>query len=80
MLPNTAIKTVNHNISSISNWVSCYGITWNNAKSAMVLPHVDLDLSYSVALWVTSTTVTIKTGQNRNEFANCYVTLEYTKT
>lgn len=80
ILPNSANKTVNHNVSGISNWVSFYGITWNNAKTAMILPHVDLDSSYSVALWVTSTAITIKTGQNRNEFANCYVILEYTKT
>ena len=80
MLPNSANKTVNHNVSGISDWVSFYGITWNNAKTAMILPHVDLDSSYSVALWVTSTAITIKTGQNRNEFSNCYVILEYTKT
>lgn len=80
MLPNNTVKTVNHNVSGISDWVSFYGITWNNAKTSMVLPHVDLDPSYSVALWVTSTAITIKTGQNRNEFSECYVILEYTKT
>lgn len=80
MLPNNTNKVVNHNISGISNWVSFYGITWNNEKTAMKLPHVDLVTSYSVALWVTSTVITIGTGQNRNEFANCYVVLEYTKT
>ena len=80
MLPNSANKTVNHNVSGISDWVSFYGITWNNAKTSMVLPHVDIDPSYSVALWVTSTAITIKTGQNRNEFSECYVILEYTKT
>lgn len=79
-LPNSATKTVNHNVSGISNWVSFYGIAWNNANTAMILPHVDLDSTYSVALWVTSTVITIKTGQNRNEFLNCYVILEYTKT
>jgi len=80
MLPNNTVKTVNHNVSGISDWVSFYGITWNNAKTSMVLPHVDFDSSYSVALWVTSTAITIKTGQNRNEFSECYVILEYTKT
>lgn len=79
-MPNNTAKKVNHNISGVSNWVYLTGITWTNTNTVMTLPHVDIDNSYSVALWCDATAVTIKTGQNRNEFSNCYVTLEYTKT
>lgn len=80
ILPNNNRKDINHNISGISNFVSFYGITWNNSKTSMILPHVDvLDSSYSVALWLTTTSIVIVTRQNRSEFSNCYVVIEYTK-
>lgn len=79
-LPNNDRKTVNHGISSISSWVSIQGVAWESSKSAVPLPHVDTDNSYSIALWVTSTAIVIKTAQDRTPFTSCYVTLEYTKT
>lgn len=79
-MPNNDRKAVNHGISSISSWVSIQGVAWESSKNAIPLPHVDTDNSYSIALWVTSTAIIIKTAQNRSSFASCYVTLEYTKT
>ena len=79
-MPNSDRKAVNHGISSISSWVSIQGVAWESSKNVVPLPHVDTDNSYSIALWVTSTAITIKTAQNRSSFTSCYITLEYTKT
>ena len=80
MLPNNTMKTVNHNVSGISDWVSIKGVAWESTKNAIPLPHVDTDNSYSVALWSTPTAIVIKVGQDRSSFTSCYVILEYTKT
>lgn len=80
-LPNASAKSVVHNISNLDHFVRVEGIAWTATKPAVSLPFASPNqLVGAISLLATSTGIDISTGNDRREFANCYVTLWYTKT
>ena len=72
-------KSVAHNISNL-DWVTdIYGIAKSSAGNFYSLPRVSHnDVNTQIGLQVTSTNVVLDVGNNAN-FADSYVTIEYTK-
>lgn len=80
-LPNAASKSVVHNITNLDHFVRVEGIAWTSSKASVHLPFASPNqLAGAISLLATSTGIDISTGNDRREFANCYVTLWYTKT
>lgn len=80
-LPNASAKHVDHNITNLDHFVKAEGIAWTASKAAVSLPFASPNqLVGAISLLATSTGIDINTGNDRREFANCYVTLYYTKT
>lgn len=80
-LPNASAKSVAHNITNIDNFVKVEGIAWTSSKAAVHLPFASPNqLAGAISLLATNIGIDISTGNDRREFANCYVTLWYTKT
>lgn len=77
-LPNATSKSVSHGISNIENIIKFEG--WASDGSSWVpLPLVATDYTYSVQVSVSSTQITLATGQNRSNYSSSYITLYYTK-
>lgn len=80
-LPNASAKSVVHNIANLDHFVKVEGIAWTATKPAVSLPFASPNqLVGAISLLATSTGIDISTGNDRREFANCYITLWYTKT
>ena len=80
-LPNAASKEVAHNISNISNIVSCVGQAFDSSGASIPLPFQNVDTaSQGVSIYANITIVKLITGIDRSSLANSYVTLCYTKT
>ena len=81
VLPNASAKSVTHNITNIDHFVKVEGIAWTASKAAVHLPFASPNqLVGAISLLATNTGIDISTGNDRREFANCYITLWYTKT
>lgn len=81
VLPNASAKSVPHNITNLDHFVKVEGIAWTSTKAAVHLPFASPNqLIGAISLLATSTGIDISTGNDRREFANCYITLWYTKT
>lgn len=79
-LPNNTSKSVNHNISNLSQIVKTEGVAISSAGS-MPLPQASpVNTNYSTSLTPNSTQITIRTGTSEFTSYNAYVTLYYTKT
>jgi hypothetical protein len=80
-LPDTSAKSVAHNITNLDHFVKVEAVAWTSSKAAAHLPFASpILLGGAISLLATSTGIDISTGADRQEFANCYVTLWYTKT
>lgn len=80
-LPNASAKHVDHNITNLDHFVKAEGIAWTASKAAVSLSFASPNqLVGAISLLATSTGIDINTGNDRREFANCYITLYYTKT
>ena len=82
-LPNTAAKTVAHNITV--NTGTTFTRIYANASDTtgfnyIPIPYASPTLANNIELSVNATNVTITTGSNRSNFNICYVVLEYIKT
>lgn len=82
-LPNTATKSVAHNITCNSG--TTFTRIYATASDTTGLNYVPIPYASTTAvaddieLYVDSTNVNIKTGSNRSNFNVCYVVLEYLK-
>jgi len=77
-LPNTAGKSVTHNISNINIITSMSGTSWNDAGKKIPLPTVSL--SYPISVSADKSKISITTSSDRSDFKNSNVIIEYTKT
>ena len=80
-LPNTAEKSVAHNITDIS---SAYSFTRMYAVASdttgmnyIPIPYASPTLANNISLRADATNVYIETGSDRTAFNKCYVVLEY---
>ena len=82
-LPNNERKTVDHNISSIDKFIKVEGIATrsDDTKFSQSLPlvYMNSESTYNTTLGVDTTSVEIRTTEDRSMF-KAYVTIEYTKT
>ena len=83
-LPNTATKTVAHNIPNIATvdftFTRIYGAASDTTgKTFIPLPYASNTAGASIELSVDATNVIITTGSNRTNYNVCYVVLEYIK-
>lgn len=81
-LPNTASKTVAHNLSITNGYTftRIYGAASNTTGTTYIpLPYSSPVLANNIELSVDATNVTITTGSNRTSFTTTYVVLEYIK-
>lgn len=80
-LPNTALKSVAHNIDEIDSNVTftrIYGAASDGtALSFIPIPFASPVLTENIKITVNNTNVNITTGSNRASYTNCYVVLEY---
>ncbi len=81
-LPNTATKSVAHNIAPTASYsfVKIYGCSTNPSTSYIPLPYASPVLTNNIELNADATNVTITTGSNRSAYTITYVILEYIKT
>lgn len=78
-LPNTATKSVAHNIGASFTVVSCYGAANDpSTPRAFPLPFVSTSFaSNQISVTVDSTNVNVITGANRTAFTASWIILEY---
>ena len=79
-LPNTATKSVAHNIPITAQYTftRIYGAASDaTGKTYIPLPYASPVLVNNIELSVTATNVVITTGSNRSNYNVCYVILEY---
>ena len=81
-LPNTALKQVRHNISSLDTIVNIQGIAHRSANNESFqignAANPLSGLAASIAITVNDSTINITTGSNRTNMT-AYITLYYTK-
>jgi len=79
-LPNTATKSVAHNITFTSNFsiTRLYGAATDPAGLNYIpLPYASPTDAQNIALNCDGTNVNITTGNDRTAFTKCYVVIEY---
>ncbi len=82
-LPNTAAKSVAHNITitSSTTFTRIYAAASDTTSNNYIpIPYASPTLANNIQLDVSATNVTITTGSNRTNFNVCYVILEYMQT
>ena len=81
-LPNTAAKSVNHNIvvTAMTSFTKIYACATNPGTAFIPIPYASPVLANNISIDVNATQVTITTGSNRTAFTTCYVILEYLQT
>lgn len=80
-LPNATTKNVNHNISSISNVINIEGFAKYTSGITIFIPNVNTKtVGSGISISVSTTQITIDTGNTDRSGANAYITLYYTKT
>ena len=77
-LPNTASKTVSHNITNLDFVISCYGFAKYDVYR-ITLPNAGVTTESSIEVYADDTNIIILAGNNRSIYSG-YITLEYTKT
>lgn len=81
-LPNTDTKTVAHNISNIDKVLSVTGFACSyrpTGDAFIPLPFVDTSDVYLIGTWVNGGNIMIRSGSDRTNYTESYVTLYYTK-
>lgn len=81
-LPNTATKTVAHNLTITTNWTltRIYGAASDTTGIAYLpLPYASTVLVNNISVDVDTTNVSITTGANRSNYNASYIILEYIK-
>lgn len=80
-LPDTASKSVAHNITNIGTIIKVSG-TASRTGATIPLPYVstETNVNVSIALYVTPQNVIIQDFYNMTDYTSTYVILEYTKT
>ena len=82
-LPNTATKSVAHNIDTILNTFSftkIYATASDQvALSYIPIPYASSVLINNIEIYVDATNVNIKTAANYSMYTKCYVVVEYIK-
>jgi hypothetical protein len=81
-LPNTATKTVAHNVTFDAN--SSFTRTYGSASDPAAIeykpiPYAHSTANYSISLDVDTINVSIQTWRNWSAFTICYVVIEYIK-
>lgn len=81
-LPNTGTRTVAHNIliQQQYQFTRIYGCATDPVNQIYIpLPYADPTAANNISLQVTSTTISITTGNNRSAFTDCVIIVEYVK-
>lgn len=81
-LPNTASKSVAHNIDMNANIVGTrlYGVSSNTAKTSFIpIPYVTNSLTETIKLEITNTNAVITTYDDKTSYTNCVIVFEYMK-
>lgn len=80
-LPDTASKSVAHNLTIDSNFsfTRIYGTATNPSTSFIPIPYASPTGANAIEISVDATNVTITTGSNRTAYTTTYVVLEYIK-
>ncbi|MFQ5685096.1 MAG: hypothetical protein ACE5GV_00400 [Candidatus Scalindua sp.] len=81
-LPNTAAKSVAHNISNFSSviFTRIYGISTQPGVQAFPIPLASTAFANQVEIFVDSSDVIITTGGDRSALTDTWVVLEYYRT
>ena len=78
-LPNTTSKSVNHGIENLDRIISIDGISKDNNLNNIMFPHINTVGAASTSLYVTSTTIVIRSFSDMSTYNSTYVTLRYIK-
>jgi hypothetical protein len=82
-LPNTATKSVAHNITGITpgnfSWTNIKGAATDAAANGLTLPFSSPTLNENIKLTADATNVHVTTAIDYSAFTNCYIVLEYLK-
>lgn len=81
-LPNTAIKSVAHNLTPTTEWTftRIYGASSDvTAMSYIPLPYASTVLANNIELNVDATSVNVTTAANYSSYSTTYIILEYIK-
>ena len=79
-LPNATTKTVAHGITGINHIIDLKAVAWTSTGTTINLPYTNqYGAQYQVTWYVDKTNINIGAGDNKSGYANCYVTLYYTK-
>lgn len=79
-LPNTATKSVPHNITctAATSFTRIYGAATNPSNSYIPLPFVSAtDVAHNIEVNVDTTNVNVITGANYSAYTTTYIVLEY---
>lgn len=83
VLPNTATKTVAHNVVFDTNctMTRLYGTATNQAARTYIpIPYIDTTVANDhIALWADHTNVYVATKSNRSAYTLCTIVMEYLK-
>lgn len=78
-LPNTATKSVAHNIINLKNIININGFG-KKITTGTTIPLPTVQSGHNVGIWVNASNVYIETSSDRTDVTECYVTIQYTKT
>lgn len=82
-LPNTATKSVAHNIQGLTagvmSWTKIYGVATDAAGNGIPIPYASGTANNNIEIWADLTNVNIKTLANYSGYTTTYVVLEYLK-
>lgn len=80
-VPNSASKTVAHNISNLDNIIEIKGVAIRENTAWYPLPFNNVsNVNANIAIDVNATNIVIRTAIDYSVFTQSYVTLRYTKT
>lgn len=78
-LPNATSKTVAHGISNLSRVIKVEGYAYRSGDSVCFPIPYEADGASAIGINTNATNISIATGVDRTNIAECYVTLYYTK-
>ena len=78
-LPNTATKTVAHNISNLEWVINLYGIAYRSSDNAYICINNSTYNALASNLYTNATNIVVNTYADRSGFSQSYVVIEYTK-
>lgn len=79
-LPNATTKAVGHGIVGINHIIDLKGVAWTSTGTTINLPYTNYyGAQYQVTWYVDKTYINIGAGDDKSGYADCYVTLYYTK-